>query len=237
MSVALVVANAADADAGYVGERLAQRGFDLRTVLRESGDLPTSVTAAGRPELVLLLGSEWSVHDPVDVTALTAECELVRDVVATGVPLLGLCYGAQVIAHATGGRVWAATVPEIGPVRVETDDADLVPAGPWTAFHTDVLEPPPAATVVARNTCGVQAFVLPGVLGVQFHPEVRPHVLDDWARRSPELVSGAGLDRAGLVARARDLEPQSRAAAHALVDAFLTRAGATPPAGRRPPPT
>lgn len=225
MSVALVVANATDSDPGYVGERLVDRGFLLRTVLRESADLPRTIAAVGHPRLVVLLGSEWSVHDPVDPAALDAECALVRDAIATGVPVLGLCYGAQVVAHATGGRVWAAAVPEVGPVRVETEDATLVPVGPWTAFHTDALEPPPAATVVARNGCGVQAFVLPGVLAVQFHPEVRPEVLDDWAGRFPQLVTGAGLDRAGLVAQARDREAASRAAAYAMVDELLARTG------------
>jgi GMP synthase (glutamine-hydrolysing) len=98
-----------------------------------------------------------------------------------------------------------------------------VPAGPWTAFHLDVLEAPPGATVVARNACGTQAFVLPGALGVQFHPEVRPAVLDDWSRRFPDLVREAGLQPDELVQRARDREEDSRHAAYTLVDAFLAR--------------
>lgn len=223
MTDALVVANARDNDSGYVGERLAQRGYRLRTVLRESGAVPTTVAAAGGPDLVLLLGSEWSVAAPVDEEALQAECALVLDAMALGVPLLALCYGAQVVAHATGGRVAPVPRPEIGLVHVVSDAPDLVPAGPWMEFHTDGLEPPSTATVLARNDCGVQAFALPGVLGVQFHPEVRPEVLDDWAGRFPDLVAGAGLDRAALVDTARGREDASRAAAHALVDGFLAR--------------
>ena len=223
MTDALVVANASDDDSGYVGERLAQRGYRLRTVLRESGAVPTTVAAAGDPGLVLLLGSEWSVAAPVDDQALLAECSLVRDAMAVGVPLLAVCYGAQVVAHATGGRVTAAPEPEIGLVHVVSDAPALVPTGPWTAFHTDLLEPPSMATVLARNDCGVQAFALPGVLGVQFHPEVRPEVLDDWAGRFPDLVAGAGIDRTVMVDTARGREASSRAAAHALVDAFLAR--------------
>jgi GMP synthase-like glutamine amidotransferase len=218
---ALVVANARDTDSGYVGERLVQRGYRLRTVLRESGAVPTTVAAAGDPGLVLLLGSEWSVAAPVDDEALQAECALVRDAMELGVPLLALCYGAQVVAHATGGRVAPAARPEIGLVHVVSDAPAVVAAGPWMEFHTDALEPPSTATVLARNDCGVQAFALPGVLGVQFHPEVRPEVLDDWAGRFPDLVAGAGLDRAALVDAARGREDASRAAAHALVDGFL----------------
>jgi len=76
---ALVVANASDADAGFVGERLEQRGYTLRTVLREDG--PPRLAEAGPVKLLLLLGSEWSVHAPVDPPALAAEVALVRDAV------------------------------------------------------------------------------------------------------------------------------------------------------------
>ena len=94
-----------------------------------------------------------------------------------------------------------------GFVPVDSEDEHLVPTGPWPRFHVDVVAPPADARVLARNACGVQAFLLPGVLAVQFHPEVRPATLDDWARR--------------FQARAR--EPSARAAAYALVDAFLDR--------------
>jgi GMP synthase-like glutamine amidotransferase len=220
---AVVVANRTDADPGYVGDRLEQRGFRLRSVFRESPDLPSTVAAADHPDLVLLLGSEWSVHTPADQDALDRECALVRSARASDTPVLGLCYGAQVLAHALGGVVTLARQPEIGFVEIQTSDPDLVPAGPWTAFHLDVLEPPADAVVVARNECGTQAFVLPGAMGVQFHPEVRPEVLDDWSRRYPELVADAGLDRAKLVDQARGREQDSRRAAYALVDAFLAR--------------
>jgi GMP synthase-like glutamine amidotransferase len=220
---ALVVASAIDADAGFVGDRLQQRGYLLRTVIRDGGGVPTTIAAAGHPDLVVLLGSEWSVHAPVERDSLEAECALVRSARAAQTPVLGLCYGAQVLAQAFGGRVTPARQPEIGFVEVDTSDPLLVPAGPWTAFHVDVLEPPADATVVARNECGVQAFVLPGALGVQFHPEVRPDVLDDWSRRFPDLMLDAGLQRAEVVAQARDREDASRNAAYALVDAFLSR--------------
>lgn len=219
---ALFVANSTDTDPGYVGERLLRRGYARRTALRDQGGLPADLTGV---DAVVLLGSAWSVHSPVDPEALAAECELVHAARASGVPVLGLCYGAQVVAHALGGTVSLAAVPEVGFVEVITDDSALVPAGPWAQFHLDVIEPPPDARVVAQNACGTQAFVLPGVLAVQFHPEVRPDTLDDWSRRYPEVLVGAGLDRETLVAEARDREPAARSAAYALVDAFLDRVG------------
>jgi GMP synthase-like glutamine amidotransferase len=221
---ALVVANADDADAGYIGDRLEQRGFALRALHRDRDEIRSAVTQGEVPDLILLLGSAWSVHAPVDLPALDAECALVRSAVASNVALLAICYGAQVVAHALGGSVSAAPRAEAGLIDIETDDPELVPPGPWTAFHSDVLRAPPSATVVARNGCGVQAFVLPRVLAVQFHPEVRPDVLDDWAGGDPELLADAGTNRSELFEQARSREDAARAAAHALVDAFLRRA-------------
>lgn len=228
---ALVVGNAGDDDPGYVGDRLLEHGFRLHAVVREAGQLSHAFPAEPPPDLVLLLGSDWSVHAPVDPAVLEAECDLVRRAAAASVPVLAICYGAQVAAHALGGTVSAAPAPEVGVVHVDTCDAKLVPKGPWTAFHTDELEPPPGATVVARNDCGTQAFSLPGLLGVQFHPEVRPDVLDDWSRRFPELLRVARVNRDELVSRARADEDRSRAAAYALVDAFLLREAAGRAAG------
>jgi hypothetical protein len=77
--------------------------------------------------------------------------------------------------------------------------------------------------VLATNACGQQAFVLPGVLAVQFHPEVRPHTLADWVRRWPQRLADAGLDEAAFLAETDARVPASRASAYALVDAFLDR--------------
>ena len=172
---ALLVANSTDSDAGYVGERLSQRGYALRTVLRETGEVPVDVAAAGDVDVVVCLGSEWSVHTPVDASALRAECALVRSASAAQIPVLGICYGAQVVAAAFGGAVTRAATPEIGWIEVTSLDADLVPTGPWLAFHLDVVHLPPQARLVADNDCGAQAFVLPGVLALR--PLGCPHSL------------------------------------------------------------
>ena len=214
----LVVANVGDPDAGYVGDRFTERGWALAPVWREEG-LPAQPPAG--TVAVLLLGSEWSVAHPVRPDVLEAESVLVRSAERAGVPVLGLCYGAQVLAHAYGGRVATAEEPEVGLVTVETFDDRLVPPGPWWAFHRDVVDVPPQAQLVARNGCGVQAFRLPRALAVQFHPEVRPSVLEGWLGRLPSMAAASGRTGPELVALAKGREPQARAAAHALVDDFI----------------
>jgi GMP synthase-like glutamine amidotransferase len=236
-STVLVVANSTDPDAGYVGERLVARGLTLRPVLRDRAEVPSDVPLG--VAAVLLLGSAWSVAAPARPELLDAECALVRSGLERGVATLGLCYGAQVAAHALGGRVAKAAAPEVGLVRIDSTDHDLVPPGPWWAFHTDEIAPPAGAEVLARNAWGVQAFRVPGVLGVQFHPEVRPTTLHGWLGRYPDMLEAAGGDRAAVVEQARLREVAARRNAHALVDAFLTRvaAGATwsdPPSAATP---
>ena len=215
-----MVGNTDDPDAGYVGDRFGERGFTLSRVWREDV-LPDRVPPG--TAVVLLLGSEWSVAHPVAPDVLEAECALVRAAETAGVPVLGLCYGAQVLAHAYGGRVSTAPAPEVGLVPVESVDEALVPRGPWWAFHSDVIEVPPGARLVARNGCGVQAFTMPAALGVQFHPEVRPSVFEEWLERVPEMAAGGGLPSAELARLARQREPEARRASDALVDDFLAR--------------
>ena len=216
----LVVGNTADPDTGYVGDRCAARGLTQLRIWREEAvphELPPGIS------VVLLLGSEWSVAHPVAPAVLEAECALVRSAGEAGVPVLGLCYGAQVLAHAYGGRVSVAPLPEVGLVSVHSLDEARVPSGPWWSFHSDVIEAPPHARLLAHNAYGVQAFEVPGALGVQFHPEVRPEVFAEWLRRVPTTANAAGVSVADLGALAVRRQEDARKAAHVLVDDFLTR--------------
>lgn len=225
--VALVVASAGDADAGHVGERLTDKGFGLHVLHRDDDGLTAQAAALGTVDVAVLLGSDWSVADPLDHEHVARECALVRSLVEKSVPVLGICYGAQLVAHAFGGSVTRAPRAEVGWVDVRSDAPELVPHGPWAAFHTDVITPPPQATVLARNACGVQAYALPGVLAVQFHPEVRAAVLDGWASRYPGLLAECGLDRAALALQSTRHSADARRRAHLLVDAFVARAANT----------
>ena len=103
------------------------------------------------------------------------------EVYKLGVPILGICYGSQLIAHMLGGKVTAAPVSEYGKTEVEVDTTKALFAGVsgkticWMS-HTDYIESAPADFVVTAHTpvCPVAAMenVEKGIYAVQFHPEV-----------------------------------------------------------------
>lgn len=205
-----------DAPAGLVAEWAARRGIALETVRVDRGELPERRDHA----FAVVLGSSASVA--------TREHGWVEDVVswlrgadAARLPVLGICFGAQALAAALGGRVHRLPEREIGWVTVETDDPERIPPGPWMTWHEDGIELPPLAYELARNRFGVQAFCHCRHLAVQFHPEVTPEIAAAWTHSEapPEL------DREQL---ARDTVAHGHAAAARatrLFDGFAARAG------------
>jgi len=137
-----------------------------------AGELPPDFTFDG----VVVTGSRSSVY--WDEPWIDALVDWVADAADRGLPILGVCYGHQVLATALGGRVEAMADIELGYRDIRrVDDGDPLLAGldaPFTAFetHSDrVVELPPDATLLAENDRGVQAFRRGDCWGVQFHPE------------------------------------------------------------------
>jgi GMP synthase (glutamine-hydrolysing) len=226
----LVVADRSDSDPGFVGERLEQLGAELVPSRRE--DFANGpVTGADAVDLVLLLGSSHGVADAGREDVVEAESALVRDSLARGVPVMAICYGAQLAAHALGGQVSRASEREIGWYYVESHDPALCPPGPWVQYHYDWFTLPEGTRSLGQSDAGPQGFALEsdgGVLrlvGWQFHPEVTPEILKRWVTEDAEVLPDQGVDAEAFVAEAQQREAFSRAAAHALVDVTLDAMG------------
>lgn len=125
-----------------------------------------------------------SVNDESSFPWLAAEKQLIREAVAAGKTLLGICLGAQLVANAYGARVLPAPAREVGffPVQPTSEAAGTSFGGlfrePFEAFHWhgETFDLPPAAVPLARSAaCAHQAFGLgERVLGLQFHLETTP---------------------------------------------------------------
>ncbi|NNN29840.1 C26 family cysteine hydrolase domain-containing family [Streptomyces sp. S3(2020)] len=232
---ALVVRHEHVTEPGEVGARLAGRGYDLTvlTVVPESRyhapDVPFDFPDAGDWDLIVSLGAPWSVYDEDSIGSwIGGELALLRKAHHLGVPVLGICFGAQALTTALGGSVEASPRPEIGWVEVETDDPSLVGRGPWFQWHYDRCLLPPGAVEVARNPVCAQAFRVGRSLGVQFHPEITTGTVRGWLDNGgAEQCVQHGVDPEELLARSRALEPAARADARRLVDGFLDRVAGT----------
>lgn len=217
----LVIANRADPEAGFVGDALLARGAVLVPVWREApGPLP-GLTGT---DVVLALGSDWSVYWDHVGEQVEREAAYLRAAVAAGVPVLGLCFGAQVLAHALGGRVELAPRPEIGWFTVESDRPDALPPGPYAQWHVDRFVPPSGAVELARSPVGSQAFALGSAVGLQFHPEATPEMLHRWVSEGAAGLADRGVDGPAVVATARSLAAEARDRAAVIVESFLAGA-------------
>jgi GMP synthase-like glutamine amidotransferase len=212
----LVLQTQDDCPPGLLGEWAAANGFALE-VVRVDREAPPDPRGAA---FAAVLGSEASVAIP-EHDWVGRAVEWVRAADAAGTPVLGICFGAQVLAAALGGRVLRLPRPEIGWVQIESDDPERIPAGPWLEWHEDALELPPLAYELARNAFGVQAFCHCRHLAVQFHPEVTPQIVASWARGDVP----AGVDPLELVAATAEHAPAAASGAMRLFDGFAARAG------------
>lgn len=194
MGTVLFVENDKDAPAGLAEDWAASAGLASSVVRPRDGEPyphPRGLDA------VVVLGSAASVYD--EEPWIAPELAFVRDTLAAEVPVLGICFGGQLLAKALGGTVGPAPDGgEVGWMRVETSRPSLVPAGPWVQFHFDAFTVPPGATELARSAAGPQAFLAGPHLGVQFHPEVDEAIVEDWARDAEVKLAGRGIGRGVL---------------------------------------
>ena len=187
----LSIVHQEDAAAGVFADAVAERGAQLTEWVISNGSPPN-----GRPEsydAVLIFGGAMHVDQESGHPWLRDEDELIRDLGARGVPMLGVCLGAQLIAKALGARVGALPSPQIGWFDVEqTSEAagDPVFAGLPRRFssfqwHSYAFELPPNAVPLARDPVCLQAYRAgESAWGVQFHAEVTKESVDDWFRSS-----------------------------------------------------
>jgi GMP synthase-like glutamine amidotransferase len=164
---------------------------------------------------VVALGSDRSVHASKDPW-IAGQVAFLRATHDAGVPVVGICFGGQALAAALGATVSRAAETEIGWVDVQGDDGF---GGRWFTWHEDVFDLPPGATELARAGSGLQAFAAGPSVGLQFHPEVTPAIVDDWLDGAP----GAVADPEPMRTETAETAPAARERAFALMDRIAAR--------------
>jgi len=160
--------------ADWLEERRAQVG---RTRFFAEPELPPP----GALDLLVVMGGPMSVNDEAEFPWLAEEKRFIREAVASGVPTLGICLGAQLIASALGARVRRNPVKEIGwfPVRAVPADGDvfrLPEECDVFHWHGETFDLPEGAVRLAESgPCRNQAFQTGRrAIGLQFHLETTP---------------------------------------------------------------
>jgi GMP synthase-like glutamine amidotransferase len=191
---AVLIANSEDADPGFVGRALRQRGYSFTEFLREDHQNWPSLDSF---DLVVAMGSNWSTYWDHVAEPVRAEQTLLAEAVSRGIGILGICFGAQQLAVTLGGEVTRAKTPEIGWYQVfqvaETAKStpDCLTRGAWMQWHYDRFSVPAGATTLADSPIGPQAMICGRTLGLQFHPEASESIVRLWmtGQGSEELAA------------------------------------------------
>ena len=137
-------------------------------------DVPLEEVARRKPRGIVLSGGPASVY-------AEGAPRLDRELLALGVPVMGICYGMQLLVHELGGRVEQAEVGEFGRSDLHISEPGVLlrdmPTEQtcWMSHRDTVFEPPPGFTALASSSSSPVAAVedtARGIYGIQFHPEV-----------------------------------------------------------------
>lgn len=201
---------------GHLEPWFDRHGFTLTRVYREDG--PTFPAA----DLLVCMGSPTSAAAGHCAAPATQEIEAIRAWVTSGRPYLGLCFGAQALAAATGGAVRRMDVPYQGYVEMDLmPEAPRALDGPWLTWHEDGLTAPTDSTLLGSRDHADLAFRTHRAWGLQPHIEVTPDIAE-------RMLVGLGVPEIqySLILHVmRGYADRDAARAAALLDAFLDDVG------------
>jgi GMP synthase (glutamine-hydrolysing) len=195
---------------------------------------PITARDALDASLLVVLGGPMGVYEAEAYPFLRDEIEVLKTRLPAEAPTLGVCLGAQLIAAATGARVFPGGRFELGYEPIELTEAGcdsclaaLLDDPRVLHWHGDTYDLPAGATRLASSAAyREQAFSIgPRILGVQFHPEVDAAMLDVWIREGGDELARAGTDAHTLRTTCDEIVPALAARARALLHSWLRHAG------------
>jgi len=191
------------------------------------------------PSLLIVLGGTPGVYQADDYPFLKTEMKMIEQRLAADLPVMGICLGAQMMAHVLGSRVYTGTGgPEIGWVRLRVTDAGK--DSPVRHFdqtethmlqwHGDTFDLPEGAVLLASSDkYENQAFRYGrNALGLQFHCEVTPGMLQGWSVASAAMVAQKKLDIHRLRTDTEEFGPHLMAQTEKFLAEWLAQTGVMP---------
>ncbi len=224
-------------EGGPIWKRFEERGYEVtRFGIVAEANFNTPNVKVEWPnflefDVVVPMGAPWGAWEDDRIgNWLQPEIEQLREVHNAGIPILGICFGGQLMARILGGSVARAPKAELGWYLIMSDDEVLIPRGPWFQYHWDRWQLPLGATEIARTTLSSQAFTFGRTLALQFHPEIDLNVLDQWLAMDGGCVEveSEGVNVAVLRAQTKYEEADANQRGYDLVDQFLDRIATAP---------
>lgn len=233
----LVFQHVAAEPLGTLDPLIRARGHRIRFVNFERE--PDVVPNVDRYRGLVVLGGPMNVEDQASRPHLRTELRTIERMLAQGKPVLGICLGAQLLAHALGARVERNPVPEIGWYPLNTTPqgredpvlshlGEQSPVFQWHARRFDV--PRDAVHLAASENCAQQAFRYgDNAYGFQFHLEMDEALVDRWlanpAYRDELIASGLPHDEHAIRAATRQHIAGMQHRADAVFNGFLDLVG------------
>jgi GMP synthase-like glutamine amidotransferase len=205
---------------GKLAEYLTRRYAAVTVVLRNH-EVREDHPDLAQTDLLISLGSPVSVYR-TDVDWVARERRIVAKAMTRGTPVLGICFGAQLITALAGG-----SVEPIGQSHVGWMENDSVAApvwrGPWFRFHQEHCQVTPGTEVLARSRGTVQAFQCDNAIGLQFHPEMETAMVQELLPSMHTAYAVGAADAWQLLEDTRAQESATAAARDALFEEILLR--------------
>jgi GMP synthase (glutamine-hydrolysing) len=226
----LIVLHQESSTPGRIGHALQERGYPLDVRRPRFGDpLPESLGAhAG----AIIFGGPMSANDGHDF--IRREIGWLAVPLKEKRPFLGICLGAQMLAHHLGGRVFrhADGHAEVGYYPIRPTEIGRAVCDPWPEqvyqWHREGFDLPPAAELLAEgDTFPVQAFRMGAAYALQFHPDVTHATMCRWTTRGLDRMAMPGAKpRAAHFADRAVYDPAGRAWLAAFLNHWLGQTSA-----------
>lgn len=206
---------------------LVEAGFDFTTWCTFAE--PEPPLGADDVDAIISMGGDDSAYDEANVPWIATERELLRSALQRRIPILGVCFGAQILAIAAGGRGFRAENHEIGWTRVDyldTAEEDrmgriLVRSPDVFQFHYDTFALPDGAVLLGQTDGMVQAYRIGDrAWGVQFHIEADPGLIYAWLGMYADELQDKGADADAIAADTTNYWSTYRDVAWALATEF-----------------
>ena len=218
---ALVIQHERPTPPGLIEPWLRERGAEVE-ILRIDEEDPHDLNPQDYG-LIVSPGSEFPAYED-SIRWISHEIDLLQAATDADVPILGVCFGGQLLALDTRGR--SLPVGEggdrVAPGRERTTQTSS-PTDPGSSGTSIRSRFPTEHGFSPRTSVGPQAFSIGRSLGVQFHPEVTPEIMDAWVLAYRHELDEHGVDPDRLLEETHERSESARTTSRNLFDRFLER--------------